>query len=312
MNMIAMKAGLAGEYQLVLNEGTDREVRTPWFDNLITDYGLNNLRTNNISRTLYARVGTGTTAAAAGDTTLASHLATSAGNNSVATASTLGSPTYKAALTKAYTFAQGAVVGNITEVGVGTTTTGADLFSRSLIVDASGVPTALAVAAIDQLTVYYRLWVTPQVADVTGTVTLDGVNYGYTARPLSIGSFHTNFAYLLGASSGSSYIHDMYSNDPGLCYSSNATLVAITASYPGGTVASGKASVASSSYTSGSFIQGITLTWGPTVGNAAGGIGAIGLYTNRSGAWQYVFDKPIPKDNTKTLALTFQFAWSRA
>lgn len=312
MNMIAMKTGLAGEYQMVLNEGTDREVRTPWFDNLITDYGLNNLRTNNISRTLYARVGTGTTAAAAGDTTLASHLATSAGNNSVATASTLGPPTYKAALTKAYTFAQGAVVGNITEVGVGTTAGGADLFSRALIVNESGVPTALAVAAIDQLTVYYRLWVTPQVADVTGTVTLDGVTYGYTARPFDMGSFHSNFAFLLGCPTGSSYIHNFLSNNPGICYSADAALVEITAPNPGGTEASGYASTSPSSYTSGSFVQGVTLTWGPAQGNAVGGIGAIGLYTDRSGFWQYVFNAPIPKDNTKTLALTFQFSWNRA
>lgn len=310
--MIELKFGMAGEYRLVLNEGTDRELKTDWFDNLITDYGLNNLRVNNIRRLAYARVGTGTVSPSNGDTTLNSHLAASAINTSKPTASSLGSPTYKAALTMQYTFSQGSVVGNITEIGVGTTATGSDLFSRALIVDGVGNPTALAVSAIDQLTVYYRLWVTPQVSDFSGSVNLNGVDYPYTARPFNIGSFHTDFAGLMNVPNGTSYIHQLTGGNPGLCYSSAASLVAVTATVPGGVQASGSGTWTAGAYVSGSFAQPITMVWSPSDGNASGGIGAIGISSASAGYWQYVFSTPIPKDNTKTLSLTFKFAWGRA
>jgi hypothetical protein len=87
-------------------------------------------------------------------------------------------------------------------------------------------------------------------------------------------------------------------------------LGAITGEPSGSSETSGSSTVAS--YTNGTFVRDSTMTLTPSQGNLSGGIGCILLnYTATSMTFQYHFDTPIPKDNTKTLTLTARFSWGR-
>jgi hypothetical protein len=175
-----LNVALRGEYRVVLNDGTEREVDSGWMPNLITDFGMDSLATDGQTRGYYCSVGTGTSAPANADTSLQSFLASKAQDTN---ASSVDSTTpYAVHVNNSYLFALGAVVGNITEIGIGSANNGTSLFSRCRVIDGAGSPTSLTVTSIDQLTIYYRLNLTSDVTDATGSVTLASVAYAYTAR----------------------------------------------------------------------------------------------------------------------------------
>lgn len=299
---------LKGEFRLVLNEGTKRERSTPWFDNLVLDSGLNRLGLRAGAPSIFANisVGTGTTAPANSDTTLQSFVA-SVANLNVDSATNLGASTYAGVVVVHHTFAQGAVVGNIAEVGIGWASGGGSLFSRARVVDGGGSPTTLTVVALDQLTVYYKLTNTPVVTDLASSVTISGTGYSYTCRLASAASFMNNMSNELSATEGLA----IPTVNQSQVYPSTSTLGALT-STPSGSSLSPCTTAVSAAYTAGNFYIDNTYTWGPTAGNAAGGIGAMLLgNSNQTARFQWAFSTPIPKDNTKTLTLIVRWAWSR-
>ena len=98
-------------------------------------------------------------------------------------------------------------------------------------------------------------------------------------------------------------------------YPSTSTIGAITA-VPSGTATDiGTMGLALQAYTNGNFYRDNVVSLGPTLGNAAGGIGAMsllyGAFPIITGQWQFAFSTPIPKDNTKTLSLTVRYSWGR-
>ena len=113
-----LQAGVRGEYRLVVNT-PQGERDTGWFDNLILDQGLDFLGMD-VYPVYYASIGTGTAPPDVSQTSLSAHTAYATVNNSgMSTVVNLGAPSYASQHTFSYTFAQGAVVGNMTEVGVG-------------------------------------------------------------------------------------------------------------------------------------------------------------------------------------------------
>lgn len=313
MNALKINVGMHGEFRLVVNEGTARERDYGWFDNLILDQGLEYLGTNAAAGTEYAirycRLGTGATAPANNQTVLDTQVAVSSGTPSGNSCTNEGAATYRSTQTVYWAFAQGDVVGNIAEIGVGWNTTGATLFSRALILDGNGDATTITLVAIDQLTVYYRLRFTPPLTDTTGTLTLSGTGYDYTLRIANVTTF------LVG--SGASSIGRIYSTffkfygDNTLAFPSTSTIGAITGQ-PSGSAASPNApSSTFDAYTPASYTQRSTSTYGITSLNASGGIGAILVRTPSYISFQAVFDTPIPKDNTKTLTFGIDISWGR-
>lgn len=300
---------LKGEYKLVLNGGTEREWATNWIPNLVLDAGLDRIGSSSGGMFTNCAVGTGTTTPAVSQTSLVTQIAFTAKTSS--TAVNLGSTTYAGQYTAIYTFAQGAVVGNIAEMGVGWDST-VHLFSRSLIVDGSGTPTTITVVSLDQLTVYYRLTNIPVITDLSSSVTLSAVSYPYVGRLANATAF---FSSILSFETWPPLI---YSASPSnAAYPASSTIGAITSTPSGTGLDLFGMTISAASYTNGNFYRESTITVGPTLGNASGGIGALLIvfgnsgFPANSGTWQFAFSTPIPKDNTKTLTLTLRYSWGR-
>jgi len=306
--MITFETKLSGEYRLVIKRNGE-EIDTGWFKNVILNQGLDQLGTNGNVLNGYARVGTGTTAPAVTDTTLVAQVAASNSGPSNVTVVNSGAPNYTTLSTYEYTFTQGAVVGNISEVGVGWATTGATLFSRALIVDNMGVPTTITLTAIDQLTIYYRLNASQPTTDTTTSVTISSVSYPYTIRTALAASFASvsaTFQYGYGFTRLNGVT--LYGND--------AALGAITGTLSGTIIANSSSGFTFTypAYTPGTYYRDSTFSVDVSTGNAAGGIGGIvlewGAY-NSSLRNQIVLPTPIPKTNTQVLTITCRFTWAR-
>lgn len=310
MNQIipALHSRMSGEYRAVINAGMPNEIDTGWMKNLVLDAGLNRIGSGNGGMFAYCSVGTGTTAPANSQTGLVTFIASQA--NTGSSGSNLGASTYAAQFNAIYNFSQGAVTGNIAEFGVGWAATNGSLFSRCLVVDGTGSPTTITLTTIDQLTVYYRLTLTPALTDSTGSVTLATIAYPYTARMANASSFFSVPNAFINWIGGSIAANDAQA------YPSTSTIGAIT-STPSGTPAGGSGSVSTSlsTYTNGNFYRDCTITADINAFNATGGIGAILVYIRpfpySAACFQYGFSTPIPKDNTKTFSLTFRSSWGR-
>jgi hypothetical protein len=271
---LGVKVALRGQYRCVLNEGTERERDTGWFDNLITDIGLDRLAVVSPNIISFASIGTGTNAPANADTQLQAWVA-SATTPVLDTNANIGSPTYAGEIQVHWVYAQGAVVGNMAEVGVGWATGGVSLFSRARILDGSGNPTTLTVVSLDQLTVYYKLTVTPQITDVTGSVSISGTSYDYTGRLANAATFMANLSSVLTAGGGRWGLPSSAGGFAMKTYSTQ-TLGAIT-------------TVPSS----------MVLEWANTQATFQ-----YSLAATSGGA-------ALPKDNTKTFTIVGRFAWDR-
>jgi len=307
---INTKVALSGEYRLVIKRNGE-EIDTGWFKNLILNQGLDQLGTDNAVLIGYARVGTGTTAPTVSNTTLEAQVASSQSGPSDTTIVNSGSPNYTTLLTYQYTFTQGDVVGNISEVGVGWATTGATLFSRALIVDNLGAPTTITLTSIDQLIIYYRLNASQPTTDTTSSVTISSTSYPYTIRTAYAASFCNSSATFL-------YGYAFTKLNSVYLYGSDATLGPITGTLSGtgiGGSGGGGFTFSYPAYTPGSYYRDSTFSVDVGHGNAVGGIGGIvldwGVY-NSSLHNQIVLPTPIPKTNTQVLTITQRFTWARA
>jgi hypothetical protein len=304
---LEIKVGFSGRFRCVLNEGTKREVDTGWFKNLIVNSGLDRLAVASPSLFQWGSVGTGNATPTNSDTSLQAYVA-STSNVTLDSQNNGGPSGYVAQCQFHHVYAQGAVVGNMAEIGIGWASGGGSLWSRALILDGGGSPTTLTVTSIDQLTVYYELTCTPILTDLTGTVSISGTSYNYTGRISNCASFANGLYSTLqlnGSRFGLGTNASTYATQ---------TLGAIT-STPAGTPASGGSSVAAS-YTSGNKYLDTTYTWLPADGNASGGVGAFSLNFSTNMQYQYVLAATsggavVPKDNTKTMTMVIRFSWDR-
>ena len=313
---VEIKIKFKGRYRCVLNEGTDREVDTGWFDNIVTDAGLDRVaQTTSPSTFVYGSIGTGTAAASASDTSLQAFVAEKLGNT-FDSQSNLGPTNYESTCQFHYVYAQGDVVGNMAEVGVGWGASSIGIWSRARILDGSGNPTTLTVLSIDQLTVYYELTCANPTADITGTVSISGTPYAYTGRMASAASFMGALYNIVATANGGLVWGQIIggggsgASSVAKSYEGSSTLGAITGEPSGTSETSGSSNVAS--YTAGHFYRDSTLTLSPSEGIFSGGIGCILLnYLGATAQFQYQFTPPIPKNNTETLTLTARFSWGR-
>jgi len=290
--------GLKGRYRFVVRDAATHQIKreTDWIENIITDLGLNTWG-GGFSLT-YCHIGTGTSTPATTDTALQSFSASTSSTGS--STGNLGTPTYVGYRTWSYRFNVGVLNGNYSEVGVGSSNTTGNLFSRALIVDGGGSPTTITIISTEYLDVYYQLQVVPPLTDATSTITVTGLgSIDVTRRALNVGSWKPH-------SSGPYY--PMTQSNPFGNYIASNTLVAYTASGIGGTYLGGS----NNSYVNLSYERGFA--FGVGIGSAV----TYGLISMQSGdqdgliAWQFSLNPVINKTALQTLSLYGKVTWARA
>ncbi len=268
---------------------------------------------------LYLGVGTGTAAATASDTTITQIGARVGGNigtNPLSSGSISGNEITQ---TLEYRFTQGAIIGTITEVGIFQNISGGNCFMRSLIKDVGGTPTSLTLTSIDFLYVTWRVKTIVDLSDKTGTITLGGVNYNYTLRPINWTSNGVNPSTgtnIFGALTNSS-AQTNFGMLVARAYNTQ-TLVATSGASPTSSendLTSTKTQVV---YAASSKQRKVSWVFNTSQANLTGGVGLV-VFANNIGVemgYQVSFSAVsgggrIPKDNTKTLTLSLTFTFGR-
>lgn len=310
--MITVNRRMQGFYRLkVGKDGQEPRVDTGWFENLITDNGLDLMYTwptGDFGLKYFGTrccVGTGNTVPAVTDTSLASFLA----QTGSASDSAFGGTTFveEDGVTPAYwkaiaswRFSTGTAAGNLAEIGMGATST--NLFSRALIVDGAGNPTTITVLSDEVLDVTYELRVYIDKSQVPITISISGTNYSGYVQPFDIDNTINSFQWAW-APSGSQANLDLFAHST---HTEPANVYA-----GAGAGSSYGASVALiTSYVIGTYYLDIRYTWAQASANVAGG---IQLFYTGYGFTKFMiwFDDPIPKQNFQTLTLDIRFSWDR-
>lgn len=301
--MIELKSEVAGYYKIeaVKPDGTKR-VLADWFPNLITDLGLNRMGTRASYSQLLVNcyLGSGNTPPAVTDIQLANLV----GSNAVPDSYSYGCASvepYHTYISLKWRFNPGVADGNLSEVGVGETST--LLFSRALILDGSGVPTTITVLPDEYIDVYYRLNYYAPTADVIGTVDISGVTYDYISRAANVTS---SYSFTEGSYYGWGPLDGSMITAPARTPSVTGNDIVAITSVPA-SLASGSQS---STYIDGSLQSDTVVSFGLTQGNITGGIRSLVLRKGW-GSYQIQFTPNIPKDAYKTLSLTLRHSWTR-
>lgn len=291
-----LHAELAGRYKLVtrLSDGSVTK-ETDWFDNIITNQGLDILGEDTYLR--YCRVGTGSATPVATDESLQSSIAVTDTILSTSDTFSAVSPYYSAVI-RTFRFGVGVAAGNLTEVGIFQSSATDSCGSRALIVDGMGDPITLTVLSNEILDVVYELRTYMMEVDGTGVVTLDSVDYDWTARS-ALAAGGSQYGLTLFGAAALSY----------RAYPATGAIAAVTSS-PTGT--SGFQTMTPLSYSPGDYYLDYTSTWGVDDDNF--GWNSI-VTTSGSGAFgplfQVGFDPTFDKTNTKIVTLAFRLSWAR-
>lgn len=269
----------------------------PTFKNLITNGGLDRMGAFG-DMCNACQVGSGGTPPAVTDSNLASFLATR--NQTSSANTTQPTPPYYASTTFVYEFPAGVATGNISEVGVGWAAVGS-LFSRALILDGAGNPTTITILADEILRVSYQLRYYVPTADLTGSITLNGVATAWTSRASDV----TNSA----AWSSAGYRSAAFTTGNVSEQRAHEGDIAEVTGTPAG-ASSSRTSAVDAAYSAGSYGRSGTVTWGVNAANFAAGIKSI--YTGHGvGAYQISFTPAIAKVSTQELSLTLRHSWVR-
>lgn len=321
MNIQGLECGVAGYYTFELNG-------VPVFPspskNLITDFGWDRFMNlvNVGATTTQIQLGTSNTPPTAADTTLGNLVASmnhGATNTSVSTSGTDAIGTYQGQR-MSFAFAQGAVVGNIAEVGYKVQAADSSLSSRSLIKDGMGNPAVIVSTAIDQLTVTYELrYYLNRTLSTTGSITVAGTPTTWTLmaaandvpvtadlnvygmKPVRLMGSATgpNLSYVVGSTFSMGAVG---ANPTGtqVTIGSAISLTGVTVNVAAGTVAS-TFTLTTATGNTGTGIYGMRLVY----------CGSSSPLVAPMGAMKLSFVPAIPKDATKTLAVTITVTYVR-
>lgn len=309
---------LAGRFRLVVR-GEDGAVKrdTGWFDNLLTNQGLDMLGDMSLAlpnpptsktATTYCAVGTGSTTPAFTDTQLTTQLASQiAPNQGLFTSFSYvaGPPAYWSGVISTG-FSQGAVVGNLTEVGMGVLPTVGStiaLFSHALILDGSGNPTVLPVVATDSLTVTYELRLYLDLTDHSYSITIGATNYSGIYRMANVSSPNQLFSTTINYSpfSGNTLVTQYFTGSIG-AVTSNPTGLLIN-------VASVGSFSRAAPYSIGTYTASFTATVGANVGSG-GSITAM-LVGSNLGNWQFSISPAWVRAAYQSITINFSVSWAR-
>ena len=294
--MSALYQQIKGEYRIIVEEQNGMITDTGWFDNIITDIGLNQLGImQGFSQVAnFVRLGTGTSSPTGSQTQLDNQIA----------AGTLGDPTL-AVNTKAtlsHTFNAGQVVGVISEVGVGWMINGPTLFSRAKL------PTPLTITSSQQITIYYSITTVYSTAGGLGNVNINGTTYSYATSsfPLSATSANcVSYPYITGAYVGTGTGYTGYTTKY-----SNGKYAYMTSTIPWTAFAYTR-----SPYVNNSLYLECKTTWSystpPGTNQDPTAIKGLIVGYGPSGVANICFYEPIPKTPLNQISLTLRASWGR-
>ena len=295
--------GLKGIFNLKFTNVKTGQIRELEFTNLILNSGLDRMGTDSFIAGCV--LGSASSTPVVTDTSITSILgsSTTLQTYGVGTANT-STPPYWCSYYWTYRFIEGKATGNISQVamayGTVNTTTNAysGLFSLALVKDVGGTPITITKLADEVLDVTYTLQLFCPSADVTGTISISGVNYDYVARPA--------FAAYWAA------YNPINTSAQVLAYPASSTL-GTQLTQPSGSYIQNYTNTYSA-YTAGTFYKDLAIYWDLNNGNVSGGIRCI--YIDAGSRWQIQYSKTsdssaIPKDATKRLTLNVRISWGR-
>lgn len=273
-----------------------KSIRDIEFENLITDYGLDQYGQGQgvNAGVSFFQASTSTAVPSNSDTTLPAPLGarfqqTGGSSSSPATSAADFSSTSWTA-----TSAVGGVVGNVTKIGIFATASASstDLVAVALVVDSSGNPVAFPVEADEQLRVTYTRRAYTISSESSGTQILSGVPYNYTIRAIS--------------NTGADVTNSISAN--------NLFRLLPTATHPawGQVSPSGSSPAASATqglYTNGSYSRSQSPLW--PAGNATGTWRGAIIASSSRHQYSVVYETPLVKTAGMILRLPFNFSWSR-
>lgn len=317
---VAIPLQMGGEFRCrVLRPDGRCRLDTGWFPNLITNLGLNNPGANSGQYTSIS-VGTGNTAPDFTDTNLVARVATTSTDNGSGYTSnngTPGDPAWYTSYLLSLRFSQGAAEGNIAEIGVTTSGSPWNCYSRALILDSGGSPTTITVLDDEFLDVSYNhRWYVGSLDDVEDTITVTGSgDHDIVIRPAELDGGGSNLwrpEFMWDAGSPSTTTTDA------IAY--NGALGSVTGS-PAGT-SSNATSSGNVAYVGDSFEKGFSNGWNLNAGNLAGGISAFGVRCgsgrvspgsggSAAAAFQFSVDPVINKTSSQLLTMNYIQSWAR-
>lgn len=298
--MLNIHVCYAAEFKIIaVNKKTGKErVAADWFQNTITDNGLNAIGQG---RTYMSQcyLGTGSTTPTFADNQMDTLLTRA---NYIFSATTHGAnPTtpYFGWSQYQYFFPVGTATGNLTEIGVGWQVAYPDpaylLFSRTLIKNSGGTPIAVTILEDEGVKVLYKVKQYAPVGDNNYVVNISGVDYTFTTRA----------AATLSASAWQPRTH---SGTAVIARVNNGSLEHPEADWTIGTDAD---SLSFSPYVLDSFERTLNAVWESGTANAfSGGIKRT-VCMSSYGAYQSAISPSIPKLSPLELGLSYKFTWSR-
>jgi hypothetical protein len=305
---VAQSIGCKARYRIQTKNSLTGEWMqdTGWFDNLLTNHFLNMVSSSISgipSMFSHCQLGFGSTPPTATDLTLQSPHGTRTSTVDTPVYGNSGAPDYYSFHRRRFVFAQGAVVGNMAEVGIFNGASGSNCLSRALLKDVGGTPTTITVTAIEQVYITWEIRMYPVLTDFVGSVTISGTSYPYKLRSFGVNQAGY-FEHAFAAFHNGAMIQTLETN----------TVQSLTWNPPLALMGGYPSSVSMLTYVNGTFYSQLQCTWGPTAGNFATGIGTIMVrpeytYGDVPGFGIY-FTTKIPKDNTKQLVLTFRVTYS--
>lgn len=304
--------GVAGFYKIEAirvdpnGEEISRRVVADWFENLITNQGLDRLATNYANENFpYCLVGSGATAPANGDTALVSPVASTSTQLSTSSGAQPSAP-YYGYWRRQYRFGTGVAAGNLAEVGVGWGPSGNVLFSRALIKDSSGNPTTITVLADEILDVTYEVRNYPFLTGLAGSFVIGSTTYTTEMRAANVTTAYNIFQGGWGLENSMNPLNQNPTYLPVRLYADGA-FGAITAEPTGSSNIEGKwDSVVA--YVAGSKQLQVTAKW--PVGTAITN-GNMMFMASGGCTTQMSVSPGITKTNPQELKMVFTISWDR-
>lgn len=287
----------SGRYQLYAGKEDGSKRFITEFKNLILNSGLNALASGSTSLVTTCQVGTGLTEPNPTDTTLTNRLTSTTSVSVPESNNITNNNPYITTFSKTFRFPVGAITADITEIGIGWSTSGS-LFSKSLIKDMEGNPTKIRVFSDEFLDIVYMVDIQPP-SDIPFSANINGQEVTGIIRPMAAND-PSKWA-LLGVMPDTLSVSRAYTGNIG----------SVTALPSGSSAAA--TSVTISAYTNGTYYRDITLRWDDTAANWPEGIKSMTLGSTSSLAkfgFQIQFDAPIVKNNTESVRLTLRLNFS--